>query len=152
MANYTKLTNFEGKDELETGNPAKIIKATELDAEFNAIANMSTEKADKISPTFTGTPLAPTAAIGTSTTQLATTAFVNNTVDVAVPVGALMLMAFGSPVPSGYLVADGSAVPRAGYPDLFSVIGTTFGSGDGSTTFNVPNLTSEANTEYYIKY
>jgi len=152
MANYTKLTNFEGKDELETGNPAKIIKASELDAEFNAIATMSTEKADNAGPTFTGVPKAPTATTGTDTTQIATTAFVNNSIEVAIPVGALMLMAFGSPTPAGYLVADGSAIPRAGYPALFSVIGTTFGEGDGSTTFNVPNLTSEANTEYYIKY
>jgi len=46
----------------------------------------------------------------------------------------------GSSVPSDYLLCDGSAVSRETYADLFSVIGTTFGVGDGSTTFNLPNL------------
>lgn len=44
----------------------------------------------------------------------------------------------GSSAPAGWLIRDGSAVSRAIYSDLFSAIGTTFGSGDGSTTFNLP--------------
>lgn len=47
----------------------------------------------------------------------------------------------GSALPNGYLLCDGSAVSRTTYTELFSVIGTEFGSGDGSTTFNIPNLT-----------
>ena len=43
-------------------------------------------------------------------------------------------------VPSGFLECDGTAVSRTTYADLFAVIGTTYGSGDGSTTFNVPDL------------
>ena len=42
--------------------------------------------------------------------------------------------------PSGYLNCDGSAVSRSTYADLFGVIGTTYGVGDGSTTFNLPDL------------
>jgi hypothetical protein len=42
--------------------------------------------------------------------------------------------------PDGYLLCDGSAVSRTTFADLFSVIGTTYGAGDGSTTFAVPNL------------
>ena len=42
--------------------------------------------------------------------------------------------------PDGYLLCDGSAVSRTTYADLFAVISTTYGSGDGSTTFNVPQL------------
>lgn len=42
--------------------------------------------------------------------------------------------------PDGYLLCDGSAVSRTTYSNLFDVIGTTYGSGDGSTTFNVPDL------------
>jgi microcystin-dependent protein len=42
--------------------------------------------------------------------------------------------------PAGYLLCDGSAVSRSTYADLFAVISTTYGSGDGSSTFNVPNL------------
>ena len=76
MSNYTKSTNFAAKDSLLHGNPAKIVKGTEIDTEFNNIATAVATKADLSSPTFTGTPAAPTASSGTSSTQLATTAFV----------------------------------------------------------------------------
>ena len=42
--------------------------------------------------------------------------------------------------PAGYLLCDGSAVSRTTYADLFAVVGTTYGAGDTSTTFNVPDL------------
>jgi microcystin-dependent protein len=42
--------------------------------------------------------------------------------------------------PSGFLECDGTAVSRSTYAALFAVVGTTYGIGDGSTTFNVPNL------------
>ena len=45
-----------------------------------------------------------------------------------------------STLPEGWLLCDGSAVSRTAYARLFGVIGTTYGSGDGSTTFNLPNL------------
>jgi len=43
-------------------------------------------------------------------------------------------------VPSGFLECDGSAVSRTTYATLFGIVGTTYGAGDGSTTFNVPDL------------
>lgn len=43
-------------------------------------------------------------------------------------------------IPSGFLECDGSAVSRSTYADLFAVVGTTYGVGDGSTTFNLPDL------------
>ena len=46
----------------------------------------------------------------------------------------------GSSAPIGYLMADGADVSRTTYANLFTVIGTTYGSGDGSTTFNLPDL------------
>ena len=46
----------------------------------------------------------------------------------------------GATTPEGWLLCDGSAVSRTDYANLFSVIGTTYGDGDGSTTFNVPDL------------
>jgi hypothetical protein len=76
LSNYVKSTDFASKDALLTGNPAKIIKGTEIDTEFNDISTAISTKADTASPTFTGTPAAPTAAGGTNTTQIATTAFV----------------------------------------------------------------------------
>lgn len=45
--------------------------------------------------------------------------------------------------PTGYLKANGAAISRTTYADLFAAIGTTFGSGNGSTTFNVPDLRGE---------
>lgn len=57
----------------------------------------------------------------------------------ASPTGSVTDFA-GSTAPSGWLLCDGSAVSRATYSALFSTIGTTYGSGDGSTTFNVPDL------------
>tara|TARA_R100001224_G_scaffold108631_1_gene85179 strand:- start:1947 stop:2501 length:555 start_codon:yes stop_codon:yes gene_type:complete len=45
-----------------------------------------------------------------------------------------------SSVPSGFLECDGSAVSRSTYSALFAIVGTTYGTGDGATTFNVPNL------------
>jgi len=46
-------------------------------------------------------------------------------------------------IPSGYLECDGSAVSRATYADLFAIIGTSYGAGDGSTTFNLPDYRGE---------
>lgn len=60
----------------------------------------------------------------------------------SVPAGSVMWFAANSP-PTGFLKANGAAVSRTTYAALFSAIGTTFGAGDGSTTFNVPDLRGE---------
>lgn len=61
-----------------------------------------------------------------------------NSQSIAPPVGAVIDYA-GSSAPVGWLICNGDAVSRSTYSSLFSVIGTTYGSGDGSTTFNVPD-------------
>ena len=81
MANYLKATDFAAKDALLSGDPNKIVKGTEINDEFDAIQTAVNSKANSQSPTFTGTPTAPTAASGSNTTQIATTAFVNNAID-----------------------------------------------------------------------
>ena len=63
----------------------------------------------------------------------------SNLIKDTVPAGVVDMFA-GSTAPSGYLLCDGSAVSRSTYSKLFTAIGTTYGSGDGSTTFNLPNL------------
>jgi hypothetical protein len=73
-----KATNFATKDTLASGNPAKIVKGTEIDTEFNAIAAAIASKPDADSPTLTGTPLAPTPSTATNNTQISTTAYVVN--------------------------------------------------------------------------
>ena len=164
------------------------------------------------SPTFTGTPSAPTASAGTNTTQIATTAFVvssylplaggtvtgnitlNAQSDIrfadadssnyvalqapatvasnltltlpaadgssgqalttngsgalafatigGVPTGAVFYFA-ASTAPTGFLKANRAAVSRTTYAALFAITGTTYGAGDGTTTFNVPDLRGE---------
>lgn len=58
------------------------------------------------------------------------------------PIGTIFAFA-GNDIPSGYLPCNGSAISRETYADLFAVIGTTYGTGNGSTTFNLPNLTDK---------
>lgn len=180
-------------------------------------------KAPLASPSFTGVPATPTAAVNTSTTQVASTAFVTGQASSSAPTmngvattgtslgyaradhihpsdtskvdkdsstgsatlpagttaqrtgspvngmirynsdtntfegyqgggwavigesgvpGAILSYA-GSSIPSGYLLANGSAVSRTTYANLFSAIGTTYGVGNGSTTFNIPDLRGE---------
>jgi len=57
-------------------------------------------------------------------------------------IGQVVFVGMTTP-PAGYLKANGAAVSRSTYSDLFSAIGTTFGSGNGSTTFNLPDLRGE---------
>lgn len=76
MSSYVKATNFATKDTLPSGDSNKIVKGTEIDNEFNAIAGAVSSKADLASPTFTGSPAAPTATAGSNTTQVANTAYV----------------------------------------------------------------------------
>lgn len=59
-----------------------------------------------------------------------------------VPPGAVMSFAMNVP-PTGWLSANGAAVSRTTYAALFAAIGTTFGAGDGSTTFNLPDMRGE---------
>jgi hypothetical protein len=60
----------------------------------------------------------------------------------AVPAGAVQQFARSS-APNGWVKANGAALSRSTYATLFAAIGTTFGAGDGSTTFNVPDLRGE---------
>ena len=66
-----------------------------------------------------------------------------NTKDVSgIPTGSLVPFA-GAVIPEGYLLCNGAAVSRTTYAKLFAVIGTLWGSGDGSTTFNLPDFTDK---------
>lgn len=67
---------------------------------------------------------------------------VDSDIEGAVPPGAVAHFAMGS-APTGWLKANGAAVSRTTYAALFAAISTTFGSGDGSTTFNLPDLRGE---------
>lgn len=62
------------------------------------------------------------------------------------PVGCMLNFAAegAGKLPTGYLYCDGSAISRSTYSELFAVIGTTYGAGNGSTTFNVPDFRSRS--------
>lgn len=145
MANYVKATNFYTKDALLTGNPAKIIKGAEIDAEYNAIATAVNSKADTTSPTFTGTPQAPTATAGNNSAQLATTAFVS---------GALSTLGNMSTQAKSAVDITGGTIAGVTVAGTFTgnitgnvtgnVIGNVTGS-SGSCTGNAATATSAAN-------
>lgn len=128
MSNYTQSTNFATKDNLSSGDPLKIVKGTEINTEFANIAIAIATKADLASPTFTGTPAAPTASVSTDTTQIATTAFVQ---DVAAAVKAALY-----PVGSIYTNATDSTNPG-------TLLGfgtwTAFAAGRVAVGFNASN-------------
>ena len=93
MSDYTLAVAWSGKDALSDSDSAKVISGDDFDSEFTTIRTAVNSKADIASPTLSGTPLAPTAAEGTNTTQIATTAFVKTAADAlnaaAYPVGAI---------------------------------------------------------------
>jgi hypothetical protein len=118
-----------------------------LQSQIDTLTSDLTGYAPLTSPSLLGTPTSPTANTATSTTQIATTAFVHNVVNQGVTsvtfVG--MVVFFAMPVaPSGWLACDGSAYSRTTYANLFAVIGTTYGIGDGVNTFNVPNMKNKS--------
>lgn len=78
MTNYVKATNFTQKDSLPVGDNQKKVKGAEFDVEFNAIVTAIASKANETDAALGGTPTAPTAAAATNTTQIATTAFVQD--------------------------------------------------------------------------
>jgi microcystin-dependent protein len=101
-----------------------------------------TEKAPINAPTFTGIPAAPTASVGTNTTQIATTAFVAAGLAQNTPAGSIVIWA-GVAAPTGWLLCQGQAISRTTYALLYSALGgasSPYGQGDGTSTFNVPNL------------
>lgn len=150
MSDYTKATNFTLKDGLTTGDPQKIIKGADIDAEYNAIASAITSKSDLNSPTFTGTPSAPTASTGTSSTQIATTAFVQSALVGAYPIGSIYMNAAVATNPAtllgfGTWVAFGAGKVPVGLNAADSDFNTVEGTG-GSKDSIIPTHNHAAGT------
>lgn len=109
------------------------------------LATTAFVQAQKDSPAFIGVPTAPTAPTSTSNTQIATTAYVSarianlDIIGAQELAGSIKLWISATP-PGNWALCNGQAVSRSQYATLFSRIGTTYGAGDGSTTFNLPNL------------
>jgi hypothetical protein len=158
MANYTKLTAYDTKDALSTGDPLKRVKGTELDDEFDAISTAIATKADTTSPSFSGTPTAPTASFGTNTTQLATTAFVKAALAAIYPVGSVYtnisdstnpatLLGFGT-----WVAITGRVVVGLDSGDAaFDTAGETGGSKDAIVVSHTHSVTDPGHTHNYTK-
>jgi|11BtaG_2_1085332.scaffolds.fasta_scaffold39055_1 microcystin-dependent protein len=127
-------------------------------AKLNDIANQATftsASATTDDSTLTlGSSKLKVKDLGITSTQLATDSVITakiqdgavtsakldaGAVSVLMPSGSLMPYA-GSSAPTGYLLCDGAAISRTTYSALFGLVGTTYGSGDGSSTFNIPDL------------
>ena len=136
-----KMIYATGADQFAL-TPLTAFIRTLLDDADAATALTTIGAAPLVSPALTGTPTAPTAATGTRSTQIATTAFVGAESQIAAPVGSVYTFA-GATVPTGWLKCNGALLSRTTYAALFAVIGTTYGAGDGSTTFALPDLRGE---------
>jgi hypothetical protein len=142
VSNYIKLTDYSVKDGLITGDPDKVVKGTEIDDEFDAIASAIQTKADVVSPTFLGTPTAPTANQSVNNTQIATTAFAKAaalaSLQAVYPVGSIYINATNSTNPGtllgfGTWVAFGAGRVMVGFnasDPLFDSAEETGGSKD----------------------
>jgi hypothetical protein len=123
MTNYVKTTNFLRKDSLPDTDNDKIIRGSEFDIEFNNLVTAVASKANLESPDLTGVPRAPTASAGSSTTQIATTAFVLQN---AILKGMILMWSGAiATIPTGYALCNGAN----GTPDLRN----RFVMGAGST-------------------
>lgn len=155
MANYVKIVDYASKDALTPGDPNKVVRGTEIDAEFEAIESAVASKADLTSPAFLGSPTAPTPASNADNTLIATTAFVRD----ILPAGVILAWSGSvATIPSGWLLCDGTS----GTPDLrdrFIVgagnlygVGAAGGSKDAvvvSHTHTV-NVTDPGHTHPYV--
>ncbi len=145
MSDYTQTTSFGPKDSLEAGNPGKIIKGTEFDTEFAALSTAIASKIDDINTLTSGTVVANDDLVAVYDTSAGSQKkmAISTVTSLAVPSGSIV--AYGvATAPSGWLICDGAAVNRTTYAALFAVIGETYGAGNGSTTFNVPDLRGRA--------
>ena len=96
---------------IKTWNPGETLKPEDVSSEFDNLLTSINAVADDVS------------SVGTY----------------AVPVGAITM--FGSATaPDGWLQCDGTAISRTTYSSLFTIVSTTFGAGNGSSTFNLPDF------------
>lgn len=113
----------------------------DLVADANAPRPVSAGGTDASTPDGALNSLGGT-TVGKDVFRAATKAAARQAIGAELPAGAVAYFIM-SAAPTGWLKANGAAVSRTTYADLFAAIGTSFGAGDGSTTFNVPDFRGE---------
>jgi microcystin-dependent protein len=140
MSDYSQTISFGAKDSLPSGNPAKRILGADVDTELGLVASAISSKLDKFS---TFAQEAPDQTNDTTVFYDVSTGLYKKTTISSLSTPALTgsIIAYaGTTTPSGYLECNGSNVSRTTYASLFSAVGVTWGAGDGTTTFTLPDL------------
>lgn len=109
-----------------------VVLSTDLSTEYFVLNQTSGKWEIKSNVNLPGTPTVATPTEN-DTSAIANVEFVKSIV-----VPGIVAPFAGTTAPAGWLKCDGSAISRTTYADLFAAIGTTYGAGDGSTTFNLP--------------
>ena len=138
-------TTYEIRNGGNDGNELIIIANGQQSNGNNTILTVNTNSVKIGSNENKPVELGYTVEDTSNSNEVATTNWVN--MYAAVPAGTIITYA-GTKTPGGYLFCDGSAVSRTTYSKLFEAIGTTYGNGDGSTTFNLPKINDNRFIEY----
>jgi len=140
MSDYSQTISFGAKDSLPSGNPAKRILGADVDTELGLVASAISSKLDKFS---TFSQESPDQTNDTTVFYDVSTGLYKKTTISSLSTPALTgsIIAYaGTTTPSGYLECNGANVSRTTYASLFSAVGVTWGAGDGTTTFTLPDL------------
>jgi microcystin-dependent protein len=125
---YTTIVSCDGSSTgMRLSTSSVLAAGSDTQVQYNSGGNL----AGSSNLTFSGSALAVTGNISATGT-------ISSGGGLVMPTGA-MLEYGGSSAPTGWLLCNGAAVSRTTYAALFAVLGTVYGAGDGSTTFNVPN-------------
>ena len=146
MTNYVKTTNFLRKDSLPDDSLEKIIRGSEFDTEFNNLVIAVASKANLVSPNFSGVPTAPTAAVNSKTTQIATTAFVDR---VAGALGSMSRQNSNSISVSGGNIGGTTRTGMNGLSIVMTTIGT---NSQGTKTITTASPSGGANGDVWYRY
>lgn len=136
MPNFTAIKNY---------SDFTVLTQAQLDQAFGSIETfLNNTKLDSDNIQTGGIEASNLAASSVDSGALAANAVLlsklaTEVINKLVPTGVILAYA-GTAAPSGYLLCDGSAVSRTAFASLYSVIGISHGQGDGSTTFNVPDM------------
>ena len=135
---WTEIPTIKGAGVVESGNVNQLLKKKsemDYDTEWTPIKTINNSSLLGTGNINMGAPN----TLSSSTTNNNTDTAHTHSVIGLVPTGAVMQWTTNS-APTNWLMCDGTAVSKSTYANLFAVIGTTYGVGNGSTTFNLPNL------------